>query len=54
MIQTMLDAGVHVGHRIQRWNPAMAPYIYSQNCGIHIIDIFQTLRSYLSISLSNF
>ena len=38
----MLEAGVHVGHRIQRWNPAMAPYIYGQNYGIHIIDVFKT------------
>jgi len=42
MIQKMLEAGIHVGHRIQRWNPAMAPYIHGQFYGIHIIDIFQT------------
>jgi small subunit ribosomal protein S2 len=46
MIQKMLEAGVHVGHRIQRWNPAMAPFIYGQNYGIHIIDIFKS-HSYL-------
>jgi small subunit ribosomal protein S2 len=40
----MLDAGVHFGHRIQRWNPAMAPYIYGHKNGIHIIDILQTAR----------
>lgn len=44
MIQQMLDAGVHFGHRVQRWNPAMKPYIYGQKYGIHIIDILQTLK----------
>ena len=44
MIQNMLEAGVHFGHRVQRWNPAMAPYIYGQKYGIHIIDILQTLQ----------
>jgi small subunit ribosomal protein S2 len=44
MIQNMLDAGVHFGHRVRRWNPAMAPYIYGQKYGIHIIDILKTLQ----------
>jgi small subunit ribosomal protein S2 len=44
MIQNMLDAGVHFGHRAQRWNPAMAPYIYGQKYGIHIIDILKTVE----------
>ena len=44
MIQHMLDAGVHFGHRVHRWNPAMAPFIYGQKHGIHIIDIVQTLQ----------
>jgi small subunit ribosomal protein S2 len=43
----LLEAGSHFGHLKRKWNPAMAPYIYSQNYGIHIIDIFQTY-SYLS------
>ena len=47
MIQKMLEAGVHVGHRIQRWNPAMEPYITGRREGIHIIDLFQT-RSLLT------
>jgi small subunit ribosomal protein S2 len=44
MIHNMLDAGVHFGHRAQRWNPAMAPYIYGQKYGIHIIDILKSLE----------
>ena len=40
----MLDAGVHFGHRVRRWNPAMAPYIYGQKYGIHIIDIVKSLQ----------
>jgi len=42
MIRQMLEAGVHFGHRVQRWNPRMAPYIYGQKNGVHIIDILKT------------
>lgn len=38
----MLEAGVHFGHRVQRWNPRMAPFIYGQKNGVHIIDILKT------------
>jgi small subunit ribosomal protein S2 len=44
MIRQMLEAGVHFGHRVQRWNPRMAPYIYGQKNGIHIIDILKTVK----------
>ncbi|GIX06740.1 MAG: 30S ribosomal protein S2 [Candidatus Poribacteria bacterium] len=43
-MRALLEAGVHFGHRKQRWNPKMAPYIYGVRQGIHIIDLQQTLR----------
>ncbi len=41
-VRELLEAGVHVGHQTQRWNPKMRPYIYTQRDGIHIIDLSQT------------
>jgi small subunit ribosomal protein S2 len=38
----LLDAGVHYGHKANRWNPKMAPYIYGAKDGVHIIDLQQT------------
>lgn len=38
----MLDAGVHFGHLKRKWNPAMAPYIFGEKGGIHIIDLNKT------------
>jgi small subunit ribosomal protein S2 len=40
---SLLDAGVHFGHLKRKWNPAMAPYIFSEKKGIHIIDLNKTL-----------
>ena len=34
-----MDAGVHFGHLKRKWNPAMAPYIFMEKNGIHIIDL---------------
>ena len=42
-IKSMLDAGVHFGHQIQRWNPKMKPYVYTSQGGIHIINLQKTL-----------
>jgi small subunit ribosomal protein S2 len=42
-VEQMVDSGVHLGHQVRRWNPKMAPYIYGERNGIHIIDILQTL-----------
>ena len=42
-IRDLLEAGVHFGHQTSRWNPKMAPYIYGERNGIHIIDLSQTL-----------
>ncbi len=39
----LLDAGVHFGHLKRKWNPAMAPYIFMERNGIHIIDLHKTL-----------
>ncbi len=41
-IQQLLDAGVHFGHLKRKWNPAMAPYIFMEKEGIHIIDLQKT------------
>lgn len=38
-MKQLLEAGVHFGHQTKRWNPKMAPYIYSDRNGIHIIDL---------------
>ena len=43
----MLDAGIHFGHRSSRWNPKMAPYIFSKRNSIHIIDVKETLKGLL-------
>jgi small subunit ribosomal protein S2 len=42
-LRQLLEAGVHFGHQTQRWNPRMAPYIYGERNGIHIIDLTQTV-----------
>jgi small subunit ribosomal protein S2 len=42
-IEELLEAGVHFGHRINKWNPKMAPYIFGERNGVHIIDLIQTL-----------
>ena len=40
--QDLLDAGVHFGHLTRKWNPKMAPYIFMEQDGIHIIDLNKT------------
>ena len=40
----LLDAGVHFRHQSSRWNPKMFPYIYTEQNGIHVIDLVQTAR----------
>lgn len=42
-LKQLLETGVHFGHRTQKWNPKMAPYIFTQRNGIHIIDLQQTV-----------
>lgn len=41
--QDLLDAGVHFGHMRKKWNPKMAPYIFMERKGIHIIDLNRTI-----------
>jgi small subunit ribosomal protein S2 len=41
-VKQMLDAGVHFGHLTRKWHPAMAPYIFMERNGIHIIDLYKT------------
>jgi small subunit ribosomal protein S2 len=43
-LSELLDAGVHFGHQASRWNPKMFPYIYTEQNGIHVIDLVQTAR----------
>ena len=41
-LSQLLEAGVHFGHKAQRWNPKMFPYIYSEVNNIHILDLIQS------------
>ena len=41
-IKDLLDAGVHFGHLTRKWDPNMAPYIYGERNGVHIIDLYKT------------
>lgn len=47
VVQEILEAGVHFGHKTSRWNPKMRPYIYGKRNLIHIIDIKETIRGLL-------
>ncbi len=42
-MRQLLEAGVHFGHRTGRWNPKMAPFIFGERNGVHIIDLQQTV-----------
>ncbi len=42
-MKSLLEAGVHFGHRTQRWNPKMKSFIFTERNGIHIIDLQQTI-----------
>lgn len=42
-MKTLLETGVHFGHRTPKWNPKMAPFIFTERNGIHIIDLQQTI-----------
>lgn len=43
-MKELLEAGVHFGHQTRRWNPKMAPYIFTERNGIYIIDLQKTVR----------
>ncbi len=44
-MKALLESGVHFGHRTNKWNPAMRPFIFTERNGIHIIDLQQTVKS---------
>jgi small subunit ribosomal protein S2 len=44
LVKALVDAGVHFGHRVSRWNPKMEPYIKGKRNMIHIIDVKETLK----------
>ena len=41
--EELLDAGVHFGHLKRKWNPNMAPYIFMERNGIHILDLYKSM-----------
>lgn len=43
-MKALLESGVHFGHRTNKWNPYMRPYIFTERNGIHIIDLQQTVK----------
>jgi small subunit ribosomal protein S2 len=45
-MKQLLEAGVHFGHQTRRWNPKMAPYIFTDRNGIYIIDLQKTVRKF--------
>jgi small subunit ribosomal protein S2 len=47
LVRQLVDAGIHYGHRVSRWNPKMAPYIFAKRNTIHIIDIRETVKGML-------
>ncbi|TFG47791.1 MAG: 30S ribosomal protein S2, partial [Candidatus Brocadiia bacterium] len=47
LIRELINAGVHFGHGVSRWNPKMKPYIFAKRGNIHIIDVKQTLKGIL-------
>ncbi len=47
LVKALVDAGVHFGHRVSRWNPKMEPYIHGKRNMIHILDVRETLKGLL-------
>jgi small subunit ribosomal protein S2 len=47
LVKNLVDAGVHFGHRVSRWNPKMQPYISGKRNMIHIIDVKETVKGLL-------
>src|SRR3990170_2685742 len=42
-MEQLLEAGVHFGHQVRRWNPKMKPFIFTARGGVHVIDLAQTV-----------
>ena len=51
-VKELLNAGVHFGHLTRKWNPNMAPYIYTERNGVHIIDLYKTAAKIDEASLA--
>ena len=47
LVRSLVDSGIHFGHRVSRWNPKMSPYIFGKRNLIHIIDIRETVKGLL-------
>src|SRR5215212_5499413 len=47
LVKALVDAGVHFGHRVSRWNPKMQPYIHGKRNLIHLIDVRETMKGLL-------
>jgi small subunit ribosomal protein S2 len=47
LVKALVDAGVHFGHRVSRWNPKMEPYIHGKRNMIHIVDVKETIKGLL-------
>src|SRR5919107_724447 len=47
LVKSLVDAGLHFGHRVSRWNPKMQPYISGKRNMIHIIDVKETVKGLL-------
>ena len=48
LVRDLIDAGIHFGHRVSRWNPKMKPYIYGKRNLIYIIDVRETLKGIIA------
>jgi small subunit ribosomal protein S2 len=47
LARELINAGVHFGHGVSRWNPKMAPFIFAKRGNIHVIDVKETLKGIL-------
>lgn len=47
LVRQLVESGIHYGHRVSRWNPKMAPYIFGKRNTIHIVDIRETVKGLL-------
>ena len=52
-MKQLLEAGVHFGHQTRRWNPKMAPYIFTERNGIYIIDLQKTVKKLICLSVTS-
>lgn len=45
-VKTLLEAGAHYGHQVERWNPKMLPFIYGERNGVHILNLDTTMKAW--------